>query len=291
MENSCFWTKRTPVEIRTMLLETKNYKKQKSLEQVLLWYLLREDGPVNSFLSCSPHPPELSDNAFLLCKLLRLWDFSMAMQASLHMLPSLSLQRLCPWKHCDRFSSSSMQLWSIQSYWKPSPAMLHFVAPLYNKIIGKLVHGDSLSPLVSLEVNSSRFLSSLSLTSTGWNAMHPPRYVHHTICQQHPFTFHDMVSFLGFFCCFTLSVIESHIYAMSLPCESLRFSNMTCPSFILLPNPDVPIPASWAPEEFVMILSCPLCLQFFLLLMLSRKPPVIKPLLILWYQSYFAFTL
>lgn len=59
----------------------------------------------------------------------------------------------------------------------------------------------SLFPLVSLEVSSSRFLSSVPLTSTGQNAMHPPRYVHHTICQQHPFRFHDMVSFCGFFCC------------------------------------------------------------------------------------------
>lgn len=122
-------------------------------------------------------------------------------------------------------------------YWKPSPAMRHFFAPLYNKIIGKLVHGNSLSPLVSLEVNSSRFLSSVPLTSTGRNARHPPRYVHHTICQQHPFRLHDMVSFLGFFCWFTSSVIASHFYGRSLPRESLRLSQHDLSIIHSVPKP------------------------------------------------------
>lgn len=46
---------------------------------------------------------------------------------------------------------------NTQSYWKPSPAMLHFFAPLYNKITGKLVHGDCLF-FVSSGLFGSKFI-------------------------------------------------------------------------------------------------------------------------------------
>lgn len=126
--------------------------------------------------------------------------------------------------------------------WKPSPAMLHFFAPLYNKITGKLVHGDSLSPLVSLEVNSSGILSSVPLTTTERNARHPPRYVPNTICQQHPFRLHGMASFLGFFCWFPSSVIASHFSGMSSPPESLRFSQHDMSTIHSAPKPWCPHP-------------------------------------------------
>lgn len=127
-------------------------------------------------------------------------------------------------------------------YWKLSPAMLHFFAPLYNKITGKLVHGDSLSPPVSLEVNSSGILSSVPLTSTGRNARHPPWYVHHIICQQHPFRLHGMASFLGFFCWFPTSVTSSHFSGMSSPHASLRFSQHDMSIIHSVPKPWCPYP-------------------------------------------------